>query len=93
MGTVEAALLLKIVVPLAVKLLFGGATQPETVAAVNNTITGIANGDSDVTEILLSANEEQTQAIVNGMYNFITGTTGALEGLISGLAGLFTEKK
>jgi len=92
MGTTEMGLILKYGIPLAIKLLAGGKDQEETEEAVQDAVGGIASGE-DVGGVLLSADEQQAQTIIDGMYDVITGATGALSSLIDGLAALFADKK
>lgn len=92
MGALELSLILKYGVPLAIKLLLGGKIESETVDAVNSVITGMASGDIDVAKVLLAADEEQTNAIINGTYNVIIGTADALGDLVKSLSVLFANE-
>jgi len=89
MGSTELALLLKFGIPLAIKLLAGGKDEVETVEAINNLITGIANDSVDVGDALLLANQEQTSGIIQGIYDVITGATNALSNLVKAFSNLF----
>lgn len=91
MGSTELALLLKYGVPLAVKLLSEGKDEEETVEAVTSAITNLESG-AEIDEVLLAADEEQTKSIIDGLFGVLTGTLGAVGGLLKAFAGLFGKR-
>jgi hypothetical protein len=90
MGTVEMALLLKYGIPLAVKLLANGKNEKETTELVSGAITDL--GKDDIVQALVTADEAQTNAIVNALFGVITGASGALAGLLGVFWGLLKKK-
>ena len=86
MGTIELGLLLKFGVPLAVKLLTAGKTETETVIEVSHAIAGMS--ETNVGEVLLLADEQQSKSIIDGLFGLITGVANAFGNLINAFVGI-----
>ena len=92
MGSTELALILKYVVPLAIKLANDGKDETETVTEIVSVINNI-DKSPDAIETLANADPEQTKSIIDGLFNVITGVAGAPFFLISSLVGLIFGRK
>lgn len=89
MGTTELNLLLKFGVPLAVKLLADGKEEKEAIEIAKTAVAGMASGGNlDIGDVLLAADEEQTQSIIDGFFGLITGVGDAFGNLLKALGGL-----
>jgi len=90
MGNLELNLLLKYGVPLAVKLLREGHSTAEVETAVKavKIVSGIA--EVNVQEVLLKADDAQTESIVDGLFGVLTGVGDALGGLLRAIGELFS---
>jgi len=64
MGSVELALLIKYGLPLAMKLIKAG----EDGTKVAEVVTNIVTVKGDIAETLLTADDQQTQAIIDGLF-------------------------
>jgi hypothetical protein len=90
MGSLEMMLLMKYGIPLAIKLLSEGKDDKETIDAANTAIGAITSGHN-AGDVLIGADEQQTNDIVNGLYGVLTGVTGAFGGLVKSLGNLFKK--
>lgn len=93
MGSVELALLFKIGIPLAMKLLAAGKTEAEIIKAVRTTIASIEAGDTNIGDALANADSVQAKGIVEGLFGIITGVTDAVGDLVKAFCGLLGSKQ
>ena len=94
MGSTETILFWKFVVPLATKVFMDSDKLPieaakEAIEQVNNIKAGLKDAD----EILLAADEKQTESIIDGLSGLVTGVVGAPVALLAAFLGLFGGKK
>ena len=93
MGATELALILKFGIPLGMKLISKGAKEQEAIDAVAATIDNLEANPLSMREVLLTADEQQTDDIINHLFGVITGIGGAGGGLLRVLFSLFGGAK
>ena len=94
MGSIETILFWKFVVPLAAKIFFGGEGTPieaagKAIAEINSIKAGLKKAD----QVLLAADDEQTESIIDGLFGLATGVVGAPVILITAFLSLLRGKK
>ena len=94
MGSTETILFWKFVVPLAAKVFMDSDKLPieaakEAIEQVNNIKAGL----NDAEEVLLAADEKQTESIISGLADLVTGVVGAPVALLAAFLELFGGKK
>ena len=92
MTKIGLLLALKYGVPLLVKLLGNGQDESEAVVTVEEILTHMSL-DTPV-DLLLAADEDTTNAIIDGMFGVLTGTVDATLGFLGAMTDLlFGAKK
>lgn len=80
-------LLFKYGIPLAVKLLSDGKDEKETTEIIEEVVYSLQS--PDIVDYLLDADEEQTNRIVQGLYDVATGVGNSVQSLVDSLARIF----
>ena len=94
MGSTELALIVKFGLPIAARIFDNDSkilpidAAEQAIAEVEALRKNLKNAD----EILLAADEAQTQGIIDGLFSFATGVVGAPVALIATFLGLFGGK-